>query len=383
MNDMDRKLKVMHMVWSMGDGGAQRVILNYLRDFKEDPDLDMQLYVYNNAEDSFCNREIREHGFNVTYLNNPQSKLNLPLIKRLFNPAVAQKNWEQAIRAYQPDIVHVHISALLGVTLKPIVNTGVPVRFDTLHSDPRRYKGKALQTNKTAFGKEHFIPLCLTKEQSAIARQRYGFDHCEILPNGIDFAALRNRKTEKAAARAKLNLPENAFLVLGVGRLDPIKNFSFLIDAFFCLYSQNPSAVLALAGRGSQLDTLRKKAAELSLGDKVYFLGNQDDMAMVYSAADVLGVTSISESFSLTVLEAQALGVRCVISDGVPDESIITDRVKKMPPFASPEEWGNALAERDFIDRKVCDEKDYEVHAISARLKQIYLHYWKEYCDGK
>ena len=43
---MQKKIKVMHMIWSMGDGGAQQVVINYLRDFNNDPDIEIKLYVY-------------------------------------------------------------------------------------------------------------------------------------------------------------------------------------------------------------------------------------------------------------------------------------------------------------------------------------------------
>ncbi len=380
---MNRKLKVMHMIWSMGDGGAQRVVLNYLRDFKNDPDIELKLYVYASATDSVCDEEIKAKAYNVEYLKNPHTKMNLPLIKRIFNPHIARKTWTQALLSYQPDIVHVHISALLDLVLEPIVNAGIPLRFDTLHSDPMRYKGRLLRTNQRAFCDEKFIALCLTKEQAKIAKSRYGFSKYEILRNGVDFGLIRSSKTDKESARDALHLPRSAFIVLGVGRLNPIKNFSLLIEAFSYLHKKIPSSVLAIAGRGKELQHLKKMVTQMNLQSQVYFLGNRNDMVCVYSAADVLGVTSISESSSLAALEAQALGLRCVISDGVPDESIITDHVKKMHANATADEWADALADAGYCGSKVCCEEDYEVHSVSAQLKNIYLRYWKELHDGK
>lgn len=114
---MRKKIKVMHMIWSMGDGGAQQVIINYLRDFHDDLDIEFKLYVYTKPTDSKYDREIAEKGYNVVYLNNPRTRVQIPYIKRFFQRPVSQKVWEKAISEYNPDIVHVHISALLGATM--------------------------------------------------------------------------------------------------------------------------------------------------------------------------------------------------------------------------------------------------------------------------
>ena len=68
---MQKKIKVMHMIWSMGDGGAQQVVINYLRDFNNDPDIEIKLYVYTKPTTSKYDLEIKREGYNVVYLNNP------------------------------------------------------------------------------------------------------------------------------------------------------------------------------------------------------------------------------------------------------------------------------------------------------------------------
>ena len=113
--------------------------------------------------------------------------------------------------------------------------------------------------------------------------------------------------------------------------------------------------------------------------DKVKFLGNQSNIIPVYCASDVLGVTSISESASLTLIEAQICGLRCVISSGVPCESIISSFVKQMSYDAEADKWAKALLDEDFIGSPICDEDDYEVHELSKKLKDLYFKYWDEY----
>lgn len=59
---MQKKIKVMHMIWSMGDGGAQQVVINYLRDFNNDPDIEIKLYVYTNQQLRSMIKRLKERG---------------------------------------------------------------------------------------------------------------------------------------------------------------------------------------------------------------------------------------------------------------------------------------------------------------------------------
>lgn len=130
------KVKVMSLIWSMGDGGAQQVLINYLRDFKDDPDIDFRVCVYTEPTKSKYDREIEDKNYNVYYLNNPRTKIQIPYFKRFFQRPISKAAWVNAIREFKPDIVHVHISSLLAATMPGIIENEVPVRFDTLHSSP-------------------------------------------------------------------------------------------------------------------------------------------------------------------------------------------------------------------------------------------------------
>ena len=120
---MNKKIRVVNLIWRMGSGGAQQIVLNYLRDFKDDPDIDFILAVYCEKDSSKYNKIIADEKLNVIYLNNPLSKIKIPYIKRYFNNRIARKAWNDILRQLQPDIVHVHLSPLLVNTLNPIVNT--------------------------------------------------------------------------------------------------------------------------------------------------------------------------------------------------------------------------------------------------------------------
>lgn len=369
----------MHLIWSMGDGGAQQVIINYLRDFKDDPDVSMKLCVFTGPTQSKYDKEIADEGYPVEYLNNPKSRINIPILRYPFNRFIARKSWYKAIKKYNPDIVHVHISGLLSVTLFPIIRVGVPVRFDTLHSNPLRYKGLELAYIKKSFNKYGFVPICVTEEQASVAKRHYGIGAYELVRNGIDTKAVANSKIDKVEARNSLGLPIDAFIILGVGRLDPIKNYPLLIESFKKVRQCNEKALLIIAGSGNELDNLKNLAVKLGINEYIYFLGNRTDMNVIYSSADVLAMTSISEAAPLTLIEAQTLGVRCVVSSGVPSENLFTSNARRMKENSLVSEWAEALLDEGYSNEVDGCIEDYDVHNISKQLKSIYLKYWNEY----
>lgn len=373
---MRRKIKVMHMIWSMKDGGAQQIIINYLRDFHNDPDIELKLYVYTKPTDSKYDREIAENGYNVTYLNNPRTKIQIPYVKRYFQRPISRKVWEKAISEYNPDMVHVHISALLDATMPGIIKNNIPVRFDTLHSSPFRYTGRIKRIISNAFQKEGVIPICVTEAQVKEAKEWYGITKYEVVRNGVDIEETKAKCCPKIEARKEFGLSEDSFVVIGVGRLNPIKKYDLLIDSFAEVKERKPKAVLLFAGDGVEKKKLQHKAKERGISESVKFLGNIQDVTKLYCAADVLAVTSDTESSSLVAIEAQVCGTRCVLSAGVPKESILLNRTQRLEIGATAKEWCSALLDDSYMGVPVANIEDYEVHNVSKKMKEVYLKYY-------
>lgn len=374
----NEKIKVMNLIYGMNDGGAEHVVLNYLRDFKDDPDIDFRLYVYLNPNQSECNTAIKNEGLNAIYLDNPLSRVKIPIIRGPFNRIIRRKTWQKAINEFKPDIVHVHISELLDQTLIPIIRENVPVRFDTLHSNPYRYKGHKLRTIKRAFHKENIIPICLTNTQALQAKDHYGITNYEILRNGIDIDKVVSKQVSRCDARKALGIDENSRVVLGVGRLHEIKRYDLLIKAFAEALKRNNNMILLIAGKGECESSLKALVNELGISNKVSFLGYRTDTELLYCAADVFAMTSYTEASSLVLLDAQLMGTRCVISAGTPIENSITDKVRQMNSEASLEEWADALLDDNYVGKKLLDLNDIEVHAVSKKLKDIYIKYYNQ-----
>ena len=373
-----KKIKVMNLIWHMGDGGAQQIVINYLRAFRDDPDIDFRVCVFSSPTNSKYDREIRENHYPVIYLNEPNTKCPVPYVRRFFRRAAITRAWQSAFADFQPDIVHVHLSALLEQALPAITHSNIPVRLYTLHSNPYRQKGRLQKTLCDAFRNRQVIPICLTEEQVQMARDWYGITKYELVRNGMDVQALRRDCCPKQDARAQFGLDPDAFVVIGVGRLSHVKNFPLLIEALGEIRKIRPDAKLVLAGDGEERSSLLRLVQEKKLTDHVIFLGTIPNVVPLYSAADVLGVTSFSEALPLAVLEAQICGLRCVLSDGVPSESILSENTRKMPAGATAQDWAKALLDTQYSGSTALPLELFDVHQVNRQIKEIYVNYFRK-----
>ena len=130
----------------------------------------------------------------------------------------------------------------------------------------------------------------------------------QIVPNGVSLPSFTPSKEQ---ARASLGLPTTATIVGAAGRLEDVKGHDLLVAAMARLPDD---VILVLAGDGSQRRRLEEKAAQLELGQRVIFLGHRDELEAIYPAFDVFCQPSRNEGLPLSILEAQACGVRVVAS---------------------------------------------------------------------
>jgi len=132
------------------------------------------------------------------------------------------------------------------------------------------------------------------------------------VPSGVPTAALRAAAPSRSVARARLGLPEDAFVVAGLGRLVPVKGFDVLVAALRPLADAVPSSRLVLIGDGPQREELRVAARDLGVGGRVLVTGVTPDIAGWLAAADVLAAPSRNEGMGRAIVEAMALGLPVV-----------------------------------------------------------------------
>ena len=368
-----QKIRIAYLIGHMKDGGAQRIILNNLFDLYDEPSLDIRLFVLDRKSDSWCDKQIQENKYNALYFGYKSNSL-LTKVKYQF---VSKLEFIKKLKDFNPDIIHGHITPLIKSTLLSILYIGCKNVFFTLHSNPFRVKSLEYWFARIAFNSFNFIPICLNEEQAKMAQQHYKFKHYELLHNGVDFEKIRNNIVSKEEARKLFNVDGNSLVLCACGRLDKVKNYPLMLEIFKKVIDNRANAVLLIAGEGLEKESLINYSEKLGIKEKVRFLGNLDNPIPLYCASDIFLLTSHSESMSLVLMEAQTCNCKCIISAGVPKESIIKNKVVSMRENATTDDWANAiLSENVSYEEPRFTEADYEVHAMSQKCKEMYLKYF-------
>ena len=164
-----------------------------------------------------------------------------------------------------------------------------------------------------------------------------------VLPCGADFRPF-TRPVDRPALRARLGLHPNAFVVGHVGRCDPVKNHAFLLKLASAYLARNADACFLLAGDGVLLPELENQASRIAPRDRLRFLGAREDVPdLLLGVFDAFVFPSLSEGFSIALLEAQAAGLPVIASDRIPRESRILPQVQALSLDLPAEDWCVAL----------------------------------------
>lgn len=211
--------------------------------------------------------------------------------------------------------------------------------------------GRALYSDKAIDGNKFYLA------KNSINADNYIFDQ-----------DIRNKY------RAELNIADKKVIAV-VGRLSQQKNILFLLDVFKKIVEKDNSYRLLLIGDGEIRTTVEQKISELEIGDEVILTGNRSDVASLLMAADLFVLPSLAEGLGIVLIEAQAAGLPCVKSDGVPDEAVITPYVKTLALDDSVDKWAQSIVDipLDRYDGSIyVRDAKYDIRQSAAELATKY-----------
>ena len=166
------------------------------------------------------------------------------------------------------------------------------------------------------------------------------------VPNGIRIDRFSPASEEhRAALCSDLGLAPGTRLIGTVGRLNPVKDQATLLRAFARLRGEFADTALVLVGDGALRTTLEAQATALGIGDAVCFLGDRDDVCKLLQGFDVFALSSLSEGYSMALLEACASGLPIVATDVGGNREIVVDgRNGRLVPPARDDALAEAFA---------------------------------------
>ena len=368
-------IRVLNMFTIMDRGGAETMVMNYYRHIDRTK-VQFDFLVHRQQRGAYDD-EIEALGGRI-YRMCPVYPQNFARYKRDL------RGFFQAHSEYK--IIHSHMSELGYFAFREAERQGVPVRICHAHNAPHGFDAKMFI--RTYFKKRmmpYLTHLFMCGEESG--KWLYGEKNKSrfiMLNNAIDAASYTYDLSKREELRRQLGLADE--LVIGhVGRFNPQKNHPFLMDIFAALLKKESSAVLLLVGGGEGMSKMQEKVQELGIAEHVRFLGVRSDVADLMQAMDMFVLPSLYEGLPVTMVEAQAAGLPCIISDKVPPECILTEGlVDVMPLSASPGAWAEKILAKRAIprtDRRAeIAAHGFDITTEAVKLQEFYLEAYEQNC---
>lgn len=180
-----------------------------------------------------------------------------------------------------------------------------------------------------------------------------------LIYNGIGLKEFTYSEEARKRIRRQIHL-ENSFVIGHVGHLAPVKNQSFLLKLMPQILKIKPNAVLLLLGEGEDRVLLSELIQKMNLQKNVIMTGNIKNVGEYMSAMDVFAFPSLYEGMPLALVEAQANGLPCCISDRIPEDAHLTDLVNTIS-IDNDDEWINDICKAKRVNPVAYGEKMFEM----------------------
>jgi glycosyltransferase involved in cell wall biosynthesis len=197
----------------------------------------------------------------------------------------------------------------------------VPSIVLTLHGDE---PGGALRWNVDRMlhaRTKRFIVFTGAQRLRFAAEQRVALERIAVIPNGV---VRPQPAASRAALRAQLGIPDDAFAVYSVGRLAPEKNQAAALDAIASLARRGMHDIhLVVAGTGPLASALQARADALGIPERVHYLGHRDDAPELAFAMDAFLHASLRERMPLALGEAMLAGLAPIVTPWAGSDDMI------------------------------------------------------------
>lgn len=317
---------ITHFGWS---GGAENQLSMNLRHFA-DPAIEHRLIVIHTADDQ------------VDDFPGLRKQFLFPDLEPRSRPSIVRA-LAQVLERDGTDLLHCSLSeaALASRVVGrsrgiPVIESLVNISHERIRAvDSKRVKPWKLAMHRWLDGLTmrtvtHFHAISDTVADSWVQTVGLSRDRISVIPRGIDLAKFDPsiRPGLRAEGRRQLGLRSDAKVILHSGRQEPQKGQVYLIRALAEITHSMPNTVLLLAGRrGNATPLLEDAIVRLGLEGRVRMLGVQRDIPMLLAASDVFAFPSLYEGLGVSLLEAMASGMPCVVTSIGPFTEFVEDGV--------------------------------------------------------
>lgn len=371
-------IRVLQVFTIMNRGGAESMIMNYYR--KIDRSQIQFDFLVHRKEKAAFDEEIENLGGRI-YRFDP--------INPLFPGDYYNKLRDFFKEHSEYSIIHSHLNTFSCFPLKIAKEFNIPCRIAHAHIAIDDVSLGSLFSNKESI-KETFKKLIKLQLKKKVKKDATDLFSCGdkagnwLFGKDTSFTTMNNAiDTEKfaynqsIAQQYKKEFDVEKNLVIGhVGRFASQKNHTFLLKIFKEVLQKKPTAVLMMVGDGPLRSVMEKEAAQLSIEKNVRFLGVRADVPQLFQMFDVFVFPSFYEGLPVTLIEAQAAGIKVFASDSITTEVSLTEDIEFLSIDQSPESWADkilaidASIKNDNVQKIV--EGNYDIVSNTLEIQEFY-----------
>lgn len=375
----EQPVRVLHVLGGLGLGGAESRIMDLYRCMdREKVQFDFLVHQGrgNGSErkPEFYDEEVTALGGKIYLL--PKFKIyNYLEYKR------AVRNFFQEHHEFA--VVQGHMTSTASIYLPEAGRAGIPVRCAHARSAgvDRGPKGAATRLLRLPLLKRADYCFACSREagKSVFGAGWEDSPKAILIPNAIDAEKFRYNEAVRNRLRKRLKI-EDCYVIGHVGRFHYAKNHEFLTEVFARLHrnlaAKGKRCVLLLLGEGDGMEKVKAQAKELEVAGDVLFMGNQKKVEEFYQAFDFFLFPSRFEGLPGTVVEAQAAGLRCLISDSITPEVGLSGLVHFESIEKSPDLWAEYVESHLAYERQDMSgrikEAGFDVREQALKLEEFY-----------
>lgn len=328
-------MHVLHMIGSLGMGGAQTMVMALYRAIDRTK---VQFgFIVDCDDDNVFAQEIAALGGEVFRFPKFNGK-NYRQIRSVWNDFFQEHPQYKVLHSHIRSYASLYLPIAKAHGVKTIIHS-----HNTSNGRGMKALAKKLLQYPLRFRADYFFGCSEIAGRWLFGRKIVESDRYFMLKNAVDLDRFSYNQEHREKVRNELNIEQDALVIGHIGRMHPQKNHSFLLDCFYEISAVRKDARLILLGDGELRDEVTQQIRRLGLEDKVLLLGIRKNPEEYLSAMDCMVLPSVHEGLPVVVVEAQANGLQCFVSDTVTKEVKLSDLVAYLPISQGTDPWTKAI----------------------------------------
>lgn len=320
-----KPIRVLQMIASFTRGGSQSVVMNLYRNIdRKKVQFD---FIVDHTEYSGYEDEIKELGGKI-FVMPTFNGTNIIEVKKAWNNFFKDHQEYKILHSHSRSYASIYLPIAKKYGVKTIIHS-----HSTSNGSGIKSKIKDLMQLPLRHQADYYMACSLDAGKWLFGNKVVNSNRFFILNNAIDAKKYTYNKSVRKEYRKEFGIKDDECIFIQISNFIPIKNHSFSLNCFKDVLSIKPNSKFFIIGSGDENNTnnIKNIIKENNIENEVLMLGTRNDVNNLLQMADCYLMPSIYEGISLAAIEAQASGIKCLLSDKVSKDEQITNECKFLP----------------------------------------------------